>query len=116
MAVAGANVGSRSKGKAVEDRHGGVGSEAVERATSRSWAGWLGVLDRAGAQRMVHKDIARLLREKHGLSAWWSQMGTVGYEQERGLRQKHEKADGFAVYASKTIAAPVGAAYRAWTD
>jgi hypothetical protein len=38
---------------------------------------------------MPHKQIAEYLYEKHGLSGWWSQVVTVVYEQERGLREKH---------------------------
>ena len=42
---------------------------------------------------MPHKQIAEYLYEKHGLSGWWSQVVTVVYEQERGLREKHQKSD-----------------------
>lgn len=55
-----------------------------------------------------HKDIALWLRENHIESGWWSQMVTVGYEQARGLRQKHEKPTGFDVGRSKTFPVPDG--------
>jgi uncharacterized protein YndB with AHSA1/START domain len=43
-------------------------------------------------------------------------MVTVGFEQARGLRLKHQKADGFEISVAKTIAAPVGQAFAAWRD
>ena len=36
---------------------------------------------------MSHKEIAEYLNEKRGVPGWWSQMVTVTYEQERGLRE-----------------------------
>jgi uncharacterized protein YndB with AHSA1/START domain len=41
-------------------------------------------------------------------------MVTVGYEQAKGLRAKHEKPDGFEISRVKTIKAPVGDVYEAW--
>jgi uncharacterized protein YndB with AHSA1/START domain len=43
-------------------------------------------------------------------------MVAVGYEQARGLRRKHEKPEGFQVSASRTIAAPIGAAFAALAE
>jgi uncharacterized protein YndB with AHSA1/START domain len=42
------------------------------------------------------------------------QMVTVGYEQARGLREKHEKTDGFAVSASRVVGVPLARLYAAW--
>jgi uncharacterized protein YndB with AHSA1/START domain len=97
-------------------RLAGVGSEAVARATGRAWEEWLKVLDKAGAKHMAHKDIAVMLSRKFNVPDWWSQMVTVGYEQARGLRVKHQKASGFAANASKTVAASVDRLYGAWID
>jgi uncharacterized protein YndB with AHSA1/START domain len=94
----------------------GVGDAAVQRATGRRWNEWFAVLDRAGARAKPHREIARLLHEDHGLSGWWSQMVAVGYEQSRGLRRKHEKPDGFQISASRTLAAPIGAAFDALVE
>jgi len=99
-----------------EMRLAGVGTEAVLRATGRPWDEWLTVLDRAGAQRLPHKDIAQLLSRKFGVPDWWSQMVTVGYEQARGLRAPGERAEGFAANASRTIDAGVAHLYDAWSD
>jgi hypothetical protein len=94
----------------------GVGSPAVLKATGRGWDEWLKVLDRAGAKAMAHKDIAMLLARKFAVPDWWCQMVTVGYEQARGLRVKHESAAGFRASASRTVAVPVAELYAAWAD
>jgi hypothetical protein len=68
----------------------GISSAAVKKATGKDWKQWFTLLDKAGARKMPHKDIACLVYEKHQVSGWWAQMVTVGYEQARGLRQKHQ--------------------------
>ena len=97
-------------------RLAGVGSEAVARATGKAWDEWLALLDRAGAKKMPHKEIALLLSRKFGVPDWWSQMVTVGYEQARGLRDVYQKADGYAANASKTVEVGVERLYEAWRD
>jgi hypothetical protein len=94
----------------------GVTSTAVLKATGRTWEEWLKVLDRAGAKRMPHKEIAALLARKFDLTNWWGQMVTVGYEQARGLREVHEQASGFAANASRTMAHALDKLYHAWHD
>jgi len=56
------------------------------------------------------------LREKHGVRSWWQQMVAVTYEQARGLREIGEKPSGFEISVSRTIAAPVNKAFKAWDD
>ena len=107
---------ARTASSAKVMRFAGVGSEAVARATGRAWDEWLKVLDKAGAKSMPHKDIALMLSRKFDVPDWWSQMVTVGYEQARGLRAVHQKANGFAANASKTVAASVDRLYGAWID
>jgi uncharacterized protein YndB with AHSA1/START domain len=90
---------------------------AVKKATGRTWAQWLSVLDRAGARSMSHKEIVAVLANKHpDLGGWWTQMVTVEYEQARGLRDKHEKPGGYEIGATKTVGVPVTRLYRAWRD
>lgn len=93
----------------------GVSDEAVRKATGRGWADWLVLLDKRGARKLDHRGIVALVSGA-GAGPWWQQMVTVGYEQARGLRAKHQKADGFAVSASRTIAAPASRVFRAWID
>jgi hypothetical protein len=95
----------------------GVSDEAVTRATGRDWRAWFAALDRAGAEKLSHKEIAQLLYQKLGVeSGWWSQTITVGYERARGLRDIHQKADGYAAGVSRTFAASVDAVFAAWND
>lgn len=100
-----------------ETKTAGIGDAAVKKATGKTWAQWLRILDAAGAKKMTHKDIAANLRDKYpDLGGWWAQMVTVGYEQARGMRLKHEKCDGFAAGASKTVGVPVAELFRAFKD
>jgi uncharacterized protein YndB with AHSA1/START domain len=94
----------------------GISSQAVAAKTGKTWAEWIAVLDKAGAKKMTHKEIVAYLRVEHGVGDWWQQMVTVGYEQARGLRQKHEMATGYQASVNRTVAAPVETLYRAWED
>lgn len=98
------------------DKFGGISSAAVGKATGRTWAEWLRLLDKAGAKKMPHREIAALLHARHKVPEWWSQMVAVGYGQARGLRVKHQKADGFEITVTKTMGAPVDRAFAAWKD
>ena len=94
----------------------GVTTTAVLKATGRTWEEWLKVLDRAGARRMAHKDIAGLLARKFELPNWWSQMVSVGYEQARGLRKVNQQAAGYAANASRTMSHALDKLFHAWHD
>jgi len=89
---------------------------AVKAKTGRDWGEWIAVLDKAGARKLDHKGIVKIVGETHKIGPWWRQMVTVGYEQACGLREKHQKTDGYSVSKSKTLSAPIAAAYRAWDD
>lgn len=93
-----------------------MSDEAVEAKTGKTWSRWFKHLDAAGAKKMTHQEIVAHLHDKHGARPWWQQMIAVTYEQARGLRAKHEKPDGYEISVSRTIAAPPGKAYKAWTD
>ena len=91
--------------------------EAVKTKTGKVWAEWFKILDKAGAQKWPHTEIAACLYEKQTVSPWWSQMVAVEYEHERGIRQKFQKCDGeFSASGSRTMAAPMTKVYAAWTD
>jgi uncharacterized protein YndB with AHSA1/START domain len=93
-----------------------MSDEAVESKTGKNWSRWFKHLDAAGAKKMTHQEIAAHLSDKHEVRAWWTQMIAVTYEQARGLRDKHEKPEGYEISVSRTMAAPVGKAFKAWTD
>ena len=93
----------------------GMSDEAVRAKTGRSWREWVRALDAVGATELPHRDIARHLHEEHGVSAWWSQTVTVGYERIRGLRDKGQRrGGGYDVNKSKTFPVPVDRLYRAF--
>ncbi len=94
----------------------GISDEAVRAKTGKGWQEWFKVLDKAGARKMNHTNIATYLYDKQRVPGWWCQMVTVGYEQARGLRVAHQKPTGFEIGRSKTLTTPLGAAYRAWSD
>ena len=89
---------------------------AVKAKTGKTWSEWCKLLDAAGAKKMSHQEIVALLNKKHDVGPWWQQMVAVTYEQARGLRAKHEKPAGFEISVSRTIEAPLGKAFKAWTD
>ena len=107
---------ARSKTKSGSAKVAGISSAAVRDKTGKGWDEWIRILDEAGAKKMKHKDIAAWLNNNHIESGWWCQMVTVGYEQARGLRQKHEKPTGFDAGRSKTLPVPVSRLYGAWKD
>jgi len=74
--------------------------------TGKKWDTWFSVLDEWGARERKHGETAGYLSEEHSVPGWWAQAITMWYERSRGLRLKHQQADGFTVYASKTIAVP----------
>jgi len=93
-----------------------MGDAAVQAKTGKTWGEWFAILDKAGARKMGHKEIATYLHERRGLPGWWAQMVTVGYEQGRGLRAKYEKPSGYAISGSKTIGVSVARLYEAWQN
>lgn len=93
-----------------------MSDESVASATGKAWGAWFKLLDTAGAKQMTHQEITKHLSEKHSVRPWWTQMIAVTYEQARGLRDKHEKPQGFEVSISRTMATPIGKAFKAWTD
>ena len=96
--------------------YAGISSEAVHAKTGKGWTEWFALLDKAGAAKWPHKEIASYLHDDCDCPPWWSQMVTVGYEQARGLRVKHQTATGFTAHASKTVAVAISKLFAAWKD
>jgi len=95
----------------------GIGGEAVRAKTGKTWRQWLAILDQAGAGKMNHTEIVGFLEKRRPeMDGWWMQMVTVGYEQARGLREKHQKPTGYEVGGSKTVGVPVAVLFQAWQD
>lgn len=94
----------------------GISDDAVTAATGKNWKQWLSVLDKGGGKKMTHKEIVAVVHGRYGVGSWWRQMVTVGYEQARGLRQKHDTAEGYRISRSKTVAVSLSELYTAWHD
>jgi hypothetical protein len=95
----------------------GMGDEAVRKATGRTWPEWVSFLDEEGASGWGHAEIARRVAEEPGLTGWWSQSVTVGYERLRGLREPGQRRDGgFDVNKSVTVAVGVEALWETVQD
>jgi hypothetical protein len=91
----------------------GMRDATITAKTGRGWVEWVATLDAAGAAAMNHTEVAALVHERFGVSGWWSQSVTVGYERIRGKRAKNQTTAGFAVSKSKTFPAPFAALVRA---
>lgn len=93
-----------------------ISNKAVQNATGKNWEKWFKILDKEGSTSKSHKEIAGWLKNNFNISGWWSQMITVQYERDRGMRQLHERKDGFVAGKTKTFHVPVKKLYRAWFD
>ena len=93
-----------------------VSDAAVEAKTGKRWRQWFDRLDQAGARSWDHKTIAKSLHEDYGLTFWWAQTVTVGYEQAVGLRAKHEMPDGYQIQRQRVAAVSDDTAWRAIAD
>ena len=89
-----------------------ISDEAVKKSTGKTRKQWFSILNKNGAKKMEHKQVAKLLHEKYGLSPWWSQMVTVQHDQEIKSRKKHEKPEGFQISKSITLTSPVTKIYN----
>ncbi len=95
---------------------GGISSEAVQAKTGKTWPEWVAALDAAGCQTLSHKEIVAVVNSRFGIGPWWQQMVTVGYEQAKGLRVKHQNTAGYAVSVTKTINASALQVFKAFED
>ena len=94
---------------------GRIADEAVQTATGKTWPQWFAILNKAGAKKMDHADIAHLLSTKYIESGWWAQMVTVEYERAHDLREVNQRRSGsYEVSAHRTFAMPVAKLYAAW--
>jgi uncharacterized protein YndB with AHSA1/START domain len=104
---------ARARLGATDDR---PSDDKVREATGKRWEAWFSLMDRWGARERKHGETVRFLMDRHDVPGWWAQSLTVWYERARGMRLKHQQADGFTVHASKTIAVPIDALFDAFVD
>jgi hypothetical protein len=95
----------------------GMSSAVIQEKTGCTWEKWVKSLDYHGAEKMSHRDIAKLVSEKYKVPSWWTQTVTVGYERIKELRARGQRRDGtFEAGKSRTFNVPVQTLYDAWAD
>lgn len=95
----------------------GMADATIESRTGRRWVEWVRALDADNAAALPHREIARLVRGKHGVGDWWAQSVTVGYERIKGLRERGQRRGGaFEASKSKTFSHAPAVVFRAWSD
>jgi hypothetical protein len=95
----------------------GMSDEKIKAKTGCTWERWVHALDRKGADKMAHRDIAALVNEKYKIDGWWSQTVTVGYERIKGLRARGQRRDGtYEAGKSRTFNVPVTVLFDAWEN
>ena len=101
-----------------DERFSGVSSEAVGKATGRSWPEWVEFLDDLGAQEKDHREIVSLIAGPGGQpNGWWQQSVAVGYEQARGLRVVGQtSAADYQIGVQKTLPVPLDKAWKLMSD
>jgi uncharacterized protein YndB with AHSA1/START domain len=95
----------------------GMSDAAIKEKTGCTWERWVKALDHYGAEKMSHRDIAKLVSEKYKVQSWWTQTVTVGYERIKGLRARGQRRDGtYEASKSRTFNVPVADLFKAWSD
>jgi hypothetical protein len=108
--------GARRAGSSPKEHGVRVGDAVLKKRTGKTWPEWFPVLDKAGAKKMNHTQIATLLYDKFKVPGWWCQMVAVGYEHSRGLREIYQSGNGFSANLSRTFACGVSKVYSAFKD
>ncbi len=87
--------------------------------TGKTMAEWFEILDEKRGKELDAHGIYTLIASIDGLKPlgeWNCGLLSTSYQWDRGLRQRGEKASGFEIGVSKTIAVTVGVLYAAWLD
>lgn len=103
-----------SSGRRITEK---LSDASLAAATGRGWAEWFARLDAWGATARTHTEIARHLVDAEGVSGWHAQSVTVGYEQERGMREVGQSCDGdWRASASRTVDVAADRVTEAFAD
>lgn len=95
----------------------GTADATIKAKTGCTWEKWVSALDRRGADRLAHREIAALVSDKYKIDGWWAQAVTVGYERIKGLRAIGQRRDGsYEANKSRTFDVPVSTLFEAWAD
>ena len=95
----------------------GMNDATIQKATGRDWTEWVAVLDAIKAHEKPHREIVEYVFSLGGISGWWSQGVTVGYERIRGLREIGQRRGGsYEANKSRTFAVPIEKLFAAFTN
>ena len=95
----------------------GMSDAVIKEKTGCAWEKWVKSLDYHGAEKMSHREIAELVREKYKVPSWWTQTVTVGYERIKGLRARGQRRDGtYEATRSRTFNVSIDTLFDAWAD
>ena len=95
----------------------GMSDAVIKDKTGCTWEKWVKSLDYYGADKMKHRDIAKLVSDKFKVGPWWTQSVTVGYERIKGLRARGQRRDGtYEASKSRTFNVPVKTLYEKWAN
>src|SRR5436190_22932868 len=94
----------------------GTSDASLKAATGCTWERWVKTLDKAGAAKMSHREIAKVVAF-FKTPNWWTQTVTVGYERIRGLRERGQQRNGaYQTTKSRTVNIPLSRLFAAFTD
>lgn len=96
-----------------------ITDKVVVPKTGKTMQEWFTILDQKGGKELDAHGIYALIASIDGLKSlgeWNCGLLTTSYQWDRGLRQRGEKADGFEISVSKTIAVSVAMLFAAWLD
>ncbi len=95
----------------------GMSDAVIKEKTGCTWEKWVFALDRRGADKLSHREIAEIVSTKYKVPDWWTQTVTVGYERIKGLRDRGQRRDGsYEANKSRTYDVPVETLFDAWHD
>jgi len=95
----------------------GISDDSIRANTGRRLGDWYKILEKAGARMMDQTEMRLHVENNYGIPRWWSNMIVLGYQQERGLRQRHQRVGlRYEIDRSRSIKAPIGKVWAAWQD
>lgn len=92
-----------------------VTNEGAKTGTGKTLEQWFAELDKIDGLKQGRRAINNYLYEKK-LDPWWCATIAVEYEKHHDVKKKDGLYEGYFVCSTKTIAAPVGDTYKAWTS
>jgi hypothetical protein len=93
-----------------------LSDQALARSTGYTWNEWFAILDAQGAADRSRAEVADFLSDGHGMSLWWANTITVGYERARAERAKPERLNGYEITATRTFPVTLDHLFAAFVE